>query len=61
MTLCLAFRGRWPDLAHGISGVWTLDPKLQFQNHLGEEMFRRSLGYLLDVKNKTKARRLTAT
>jgi hypothetical protein len=31
MTLCLAFRGEWPDLAFGISGVWALDPKLWFQ------------------------------
>jgi hypothetical protein len=31
MPLYLAFRGRWPDLTHEISGVWVLDPKLQFQ------------------------------
>jgi hypothetical protein len=30
MTLYLAFRGRWLNLAYGISGVWALDPKLQF-------------------------------
>jgi hypothetical protein len=31
MPLYLAFRSRWPDLAYGISGVWALGPKLQFQ------------------------------
>jgi hypothetical protein len=30
MPLYLAFRGRWPDLAYGISGVWALGPKLKF-------------------------------
>jgi hypothetical protein len=29
MPLFLAFRGRWPDLAYGISGIWALGPKLQ--------------------------------
>jgi hypothetical protein len=29
--LYLVFRGRWPDLAYGISGVWTFGPKLWFQ------------------------------
>jgi hypothetical protein len=31
MPLHLAFRGRWPDLAYGLSRVWALGPKLQFQ------------------------------
>jgi hypothetical protein len=26
--LYLVFRGRWPNLAYGISGVWALGPKL---------------------------------
>jgi hypothetical protein len=30
MPLYMAFRGRWPDLAYGISGVWVLGPKLHF-------------------------------
>jgi hypothetical protein len=34
MPLYFAFKGRWPDLAYGITGVWTLDPKLQFQLYL---------------------------
>jgi hypothetical protein len=29
--LYLAFRGKWSDLAYGISGVWALGPKLQLQ------------------------------
>jgi hypothetical protein len=33
MPLYLEFRGRWPDLAHRISGVWALCPKLQFQDY----------------------------
>jgi hypothetical protein len=32
MPLYLVFRGRWPDLAYGISGVWALGPKLIFQD-----------------------------
>jgi hypothetical protein len=32
MLLYLVFRGRWPDLADGISGVWALGPKLLFHN-----------------------------
>jgi hypothetical protein len=31
MPLYLAFRGRWPDLAYGISGVLALSAKLPFQ------------------------------
>jgi hypothetical protein len=30
MLLYLAFRSRWLDLTHGISGVWVLGPKLKF-------------------------------
>jgi hypothetical protein len=31
MPLYLSFRGGWPNLAHGISGVWALGQKLRFQ------------------------------
>jgi hypothetical protein len=31
VPLYLAFRGGWPDLTYGISGVWALSPKLLFQ------------------------------
>jgi hypothetical protein len=34
MTPYLAFRGKWRDLACGISGVWALGPKLQLANFL---------------------------
>jgi hypothetical protein len=32
MPLYLIFRDGWPDLASGISAVWALGPKLQFQS-----------------------------
>jgi hypothetical protein len=31
MSLYLAFMGKWSNLADGISGVWALGAKLQFQ------------------------------
>jgi hypothetical protein len=41
MPLYLAFRGRWPDLTYGISGVWALGPKLQIhlQNYILKSVF----------------------
>jgi hypothetical protein len=38
MPLYLAFRGRWPDLAYGISAVWAFGPKLQFHDYLANSV-----------------------
>jgi hypothetical protein len=35
LPLYVVFRGRWPDLAHGVSGAWALGPKLWFPCEVG--------------------------
>jgi hypothetical protein len=43
MLLDLVFRGGWLDLAYGISGVWVLGPKLQFQRWQADNQQRKKI------------------
>jgi hypothetical protein len=47
MPLYLVFRGRLPELPYGISGVWVLGPKLQFQMQESFKTLLRMLFFFL--------------